>query len=242
MDSHRALLSARHGACSQSGLRFAVPSSYFLLKFFVAAAKLRTDLQNGIPFWVNPEQDLVTWRKPPELRDFLYAQGKLEYQKQRWSVAYEKFQDILTVGNGEDWHHTKRYQEVCLKHLQHQQLKTDASQVYDDAKHLYEEGQYVHAETAFNFVLEIMELGPKDNFHHTREYLKKCKQMLKKEAAAAEELAKREGHVIASDQHRVLHYYTTRLPLGISQKVRLPTCKTPLHNTRTDTGRLCMSP
>jgi len=177
-----------------------------VLKFLVAAAKLRKDLQNGIPFWVNPEQDLITWRKPPELRDFLYAEAKLEYQKQRWSVAFEKFEDILVVGNGEDWHHTKRYQEVCLKHLQRQQHKTDASQVYSDAKHLYEEGQYADAETAFNFVVEVMELGPRDNFHHTREYLKKCKQMLKKEGAEL-------------DGDRVLHYYTTRYPLGISQKV-----------------------
>ena len=116
--------------------------------------------------------------------------------------------------------------------------------MYSDAKHLYEEGQYADAETAFNFVVEILELGPRDNFHHTREYLKKCKQMLKKEVAETGERAKRGGHIAASDsdRDRVLHYYTIRYPLGISQKVRMLTCKTPLHNTRTEMEILWISP
>jgi outer membrane protein assembly factor BamD (BamD/ComL family) len=170
---------------------------------------------------VNPEQDLITWKKPPDLRDFLYTEAKLDYQKQRWNAACEKFDEILELGHGENWHHTKKYAEVCLKHLQHRRRKTDGTQVYNDAKHLYEEGQYADAEIAFNYVIEIMELGPGENFHHTREYLKKCKQMRRKEALSEEELAQEEGNIDTSDGKKILHYYTSRYPLGISQKVSL---------------------
>ena len=177
---------------------------------------------------MNPEQDLITWKKPPELREFLYADAKLDYEKQRWGAAYEKFDEILHLGHGENWHHTKKYTEVCLNHLQHRRRRSDATQVYNDAKHLYEEGQYADAEVALNFVIEIMELGPGENFHHTREYLKKCSQKLRNESLS-EELAQEEGNIDASDGKKLLHYYTARYPLGISGKVHLLSCTTLLH-------------
>ena len=45
--------------------------------------------------------------------------------------------------------------------------------MYHDAKSLFEDDKFSEAETAFNFVVEILHLGKTQNFHHTREYLAK---------------------------------------------------------------------
>ena len=186
---------------------------------FHHAAKLRVDLREGIPFWVNEQQDLITWKKPPEMRSYLYAEAKELFDRQKWDAAASIFEEILHLGHGKDWHYTKKYMDICKRHLKNHKDKYDATQVYNDAKHLCEMGSYAEGEIALNFVVEILQLGPKENFHHTREYLAKCKHMLRKESDYNQLLAQEEGNIEESDKQKLSHYYSIRYGLGVQSKV-----------------------
>ena len=59
-------------------------------------AKLRDDLRS-VPFWVNSELDLASWQKPPDVREFIYADAKALFEKHQWHEAYAKFEETLTM-------------------------------------------------------------------------------------------------------------------------------------------------
>lgn len=48
------------------------------------------------------------------MRDFIYTEAKEEFDKQHWSAAYEKFEDVVHEGKGEDWRHTKKVVPVTF--------------------------------------------------------------------------------------------------------------------------------
>ena len=199
----------------------------------------------GVPFWVNPELDLMTWQKPPDAREFAYADGKALFDKQHWSEACRKFEEVLDLGGGEDFHHARKYVTVCVRHLEHRKHRQDAMQVYDDAKRLFDRGLYAEAQTAFRFVVEIARLGDAGNFHHTREYLAKCRHMLQKKARDAGDDTERAApatapgchrggraavlsagqHAIAAqtsagfpDKQALTHYHTRQHPAGVKAR------------------------